>query len=409
MTECIYTGLSLCQNKKQEESRMSKKNENVSNPQQSLTSVETMAKDRLCSREELRDYTCEIADTYRYWLYQKGYRKTRTSEITAKEVEETKRKYNLSDSILDLDFGILEGKYLLTIYVESFYGRQLDDAHITWLKNHISLHFDKLRCFILRCAVREPKLDKSQTYDFKQQFDLMLQSTNDLEINLRDETRDWYFTPYEFGQLCGFLSAAHWAIGGNWAFNENDYDLPIDWEHFYSYLEKRTIKLKKQDLQEISVIFQMIMGLNITNEADSEGRYMIRSQRRKSTEILSMIDAILSEACTCGNAKRSGELTCYECNIDLRSRGAICTVITQYGLAADKSYNFIKDINENGLGQTGKCVFCGMSYVMGGFPTSHNKPPIPGERFPHPPLVNEPRCCTICWGTKVIKIGAMSL
>jgi hypothetical protein len=390
---------------------MKKANVNATDSQQSQASSETMdtmprhesiSEGRLCSYEELLAFVGEIDDIYRYRLFQKGYRKTVFGEITAEEAEDTREKYSLPDTITDMDFGILEGKRHLLLTLEGFYDNPLDGGHITWLKYLISLNLDKLRCFMLGCAVKKPKLSTSATYGYRQQFNRCLQRADRSKNHFRDEADDWYYTLCELGRLCGFVAAAHWAIGGEWEFNTENFDVPIDWERFYSYLGKRALKLRERNLQELSVIFQINMGMSSPNKSGGEDSNMIRSRRLSTEAVKREIAAaekaraawaklpISSGTCDCGNTKDPRELACNECNADLKNRGSILTAINKYGLGK-KSYDFNDELKNDGLGQIGKCTSCGVNYVMGGFPTNL------GSIF-EPPLDNEPRCCAFCWG-----------
>ena len=109
----------------------------------------------------------------------------------------------------------------------------------------------------------------------------ILQNPIAVQAKHRDEVNSWYCTPYELGQLCGFVSAAHWAIGEEWAFNEDNFDAPIDWKRFYNYMDKRSLKLRQRRLQEKSAVFQIF-----TNEPP---------QVRRSSEKMSPIRGIRSK------------------------------------------------------------------------------------------------------------------
>jgi len=213
----------------------------------------------LRSKEEVKAYEEKLIAIYYFYLYQKGYRKTITGDITDGQAKETKEKYNLSDSVSDLEFGNLEGRIQFSLMLKAYYGDDVKDALTDWVKCSIVQFADKIWHFIFRCAVSKPQISTSPGYDFAAQLDSkLLNPAAANEEGYQDEMNEWHLTPYEFGHLCGFVSAAHWAIGYEWVFNETDVDAPVDWKRFYSYLEKRSSRLKRRKILEMSIIFQIL-------------------------------------------------------------------------------------------------------------------------------------------------------
>ena len=95
------------------------------------------------------------------------------------------------------------------------------------------------------------------------------------------EINNWYYTPYEFGNLCGFVSAAHRAIGDEGVFNEDALDMPVDWNRFYDYLDKRALKLKKRKIREMSVVFQIITDVPVRRRGNSNNSSPVMGLRCK--------------------------------------------------------------------------------------------------------------------------------
>jgi hypothetical protein len=231
--------------------------------QKTINSEEAKNMEFLRSIEEVHANEQELIAIYCFYLHQKGYKKTIMSEVMATEIEEAKEKYNLSESISDFDFGAIEGKLKFSMTLRGFYDEKFDGGHIAWIKFLISECIDKIWCFILRCALNKPRISTSSTYDFAGQMKTKLEDLVDV---YRAEVNSWHRTPYELGQVCGFVSAAHWAIGDEWAFSEDDFDAPIDWESFHSYINNRALRLKKRKLQEMSGIFQLYADIYAVND-----------------------------------------------------------------------------------------------------------------------------------------------
>ena len=245
----------------------------------------------LVSLKEFRDYQEELFQHHRYYLWHKGYRKTINGAITQQEVEETKTKYGFSSAIQDLDFGILEGKVFFTILLETFYNADFDTdydgGHVGWIKDHISKRTGRIRLFILTCVKNEPQIGNMPVYDYHGQLDSCLANAN--HEGYADEVSDWYLTPYEFGQLCGFVMAASWAIGNEWVFNEDKFDVPINLKRFYDFLSIRAAKLRRRNIQEVSITSQIILNIKCPKAksyCDEDGGYIVRSFRHKSPQTL---------------------------------------------------------------------------------------------------------------------------
>jgi hypothetical protein len=224
---------------------------------------------KLCSKEESLAYGNKLSACHRYALYLKGYRKTIEGEITASEVKASKEKYNLPDSVPDFDFGVIEGEINFAMILGTFYDHEFKCGHLPWIKEHISIYTDTIRRFVLKSAVNKPQIGMSQAYDYVGQLESEINNAaaaltsceKEAGENFRDEVNGWYLTHYELGQLCGFVTAANWAIGEEWGFNEEDFDLPIDWKHFHSYLNKRAAKLKRRKIQEVSIVSQIMLNI----------------------------------------------------------------------------------------------------------------------------------------------------
>jgi hypothetical protein len=232
----------------------------------------------LRSKTELYEQEKKLNVIYCFYLSQMGF-KTIMSEVMATEIAEAREKYNLSESISDFDLGAIEGETQFSMTFRGFYDEKFDGGHIAWIKFLISLYTDKIWCFILRCAMRKPQISTSPTYYFAGQLNSKIQKLATISENFRGEMNSWHYTPYELGQLCGFVSAAHWAIGEEWTFNEDDFDAPIDWELFHSCINNRALRLKRRNIQEMSGIFQLFADIKQKNGGLMRGiHYKSRSE-----------------------------------------------------------------------------------------------------------------------------------
>ena len=218
----------------------------------------------LKTKAEVQASQRELIEKYRFYLYRKGYSETISGILTANEAEVIQMKYNLPATISDLDLGFLEGNLFSTIIIETHYDTYNgDDERVSWLKLLASIHMDKIQCFVSKCAIRNPNINRNEAH--RNSEDTLYSKLKNPEIIKRefgDEINSWNFTLSEFGLLCGFVSGVHWVTSEAWKFCHEDYDdPPVNWLHFTNYLTSKTENFKRRGIQEMSVVFQMMTGM----------------------------------------------------------------------------------------------------------------------------------------------------
>ena len=212
----------------------------------------------LRTKDEIQKLQNNLIDEYHYHLFNRGYK-----IITAKEAKEIEKSNCVSKTISDEQLGSIEGYILATITITAHYDTYSGNERLSWLKYLASVQNDKIYCYLCRYAMNNPNHSKAlKEYDYQKAFNARLPKSENIKLIFLQEIASWYFTPREFGGLRGFMDAVHWTMGENIKFNEDDYDLPINWERFYNYLVSHSNKLKRRNIIEMPVVFQMMVKLS---------------------------------------------------------------------------------------------------------------------------------------------------
>ena len=87
----------------------------------------------LRSKEEVHANEEMLVALYHFYLTNKGFQ-TIMSEVPEVQVDETRKKYNLSEAISDFDLGYLEGKIQFSMTLRGFYDEYSDESRVAWIK-----------------------------------------------------------------------------------------------------------------------------------------------------------------------------------------------------------------------------------------------------------------------------------